>query len=85
MDNPSPVNVFTVDLEDWFQGLTSTNPQVDRPRKSRRVPAVVATDLDFEDDISILSDSIEKAQELLRSVIRECKRTGLTLNAKEQV
>ena len=23
-----PVNVFTVDLEEWFQGLTSTNPQV---------------------------------------------------------
>lgn len=23
-------NVFTVDLEDWFQGLTSTNPQVAR-------------------------------------------------------
>jgi polysaccharide deacetylase family protein (PEP-CTERM system associated) len=24
-----PVNAFTVDLEDWFQGLTSTNPRVD--------------------------------------------------------
>lgn len=27
--NPLP-NAFTVDLEDWFQGLTSTNPQVER-------------------------------------------------------
>ena len=53
------------------------------PRKSRRVPAVVATDLDFADDISLLSDSIGKAQELLHSVERECKRTGLTLNAKK--
>lgn len=26
----SPLNAFSVDLEDWFQGLTSTNPQVDR-------------------------------------------------------
>ncbi len=25
-----PMNGFTVDLEDWFQGLTSTNPQIDR-------------------------------------------------------
>lgn len=25
---PTPVNVFTVDLEEWFQGLTSTNRQV---------------------------------------------------------
>jgi polysaccharide deacetylase family protein (PEP-CTERM system associated) len=24
-----PVNAFTVDLEDWFQGLTSTNPLVE--------------------------------------------------------
>jgi len=24
------MNIFTVDLEDWFQGLTSTNPQIDR-------------------------------------------------------
>jgi polysaccharide deacetylase family protein (PEP-CTERM system associated) len=24
-----PRNAFTVDLEDWFQGLTSTNPRVD--------------------------------------------------------
>lgn len=36
-------NAFTVDLEDWFQGLTSTNPQVDRwPEfESRVVPATL--------------------------------------------
>jgi polysaccharide deacetylase family protein (PEP-CTERM system associated) len=35
------VNAFTVDLEDWFQGLTSTNPQVDKwpSFESRVVPA----------------------------------------------
>lgn len=34
-------NVFSVDLEDWFQGLTSTNPQVARwpSFESRVVPA----------------------------------------------
>ena len=34
-------NAFTVDLEDWFQGLTSTNPHVDRwpSLESRVVPA----------------------------------------------
>jgi len=25
-----PTNIFTVDLEEWFQGLTSTNPQIER-------------------------------------------------------
>ena len=37
----APPNAFTVDLEDWFQGLTSTNPQVERwpSFESRVVPA----------------------------------------------
>jgi polysaccharide deacetylase family protein (PEP-CTERM system associated) len=40
--NPLP-NAFTVDLEDWFQGLTSTNPQVERwPEFESRVE--LATD-----------------------------------------
>lgn len=40
-DAGRPLNAFTIDLEDWFQGLTSTNPQVDRwPLfESRVVPA----------------------------------------------
>ena len=34
-------NAFTVDLEEWFQGLTSTNPFVDQwpSFESRVVPA----------------------------------------------
>ena len=48
MDNPSPVNVFTVDLEDWFQGLTSTNPQVDRwPDFESRVVSATQKVLDI--------------------------------------
>ena len=43
----------------------------------------MATDLDFVEDISLLLDSTEKAQELLHSVERECKITGLTLIAKK--
>jgi polysaccharide deacetylase family protein (PEP-CTERM system associated) len=42
-DDSSPHNAFTVDLEEWFQGLTSTNPQVDQwPLfESRVVPATL--------------------------------------------
>ena len=38
-----PLNAFTVDLEDWFQGLTSTNPRIDQwPLfESRVVPATM--------------------------------------------
>lgn len=42
MERVTPLpNVFSVDLEEWFQGLTSTNPQVDRwpTFESRVVPA----------------------------------------------
>ena len=41
IDLNMPLNAFTVDLEDWFQGLTSTNPKIDQwPQfESRVVPA----------------------------------------------
>ena len=36
------------------------------PRRSRRVPPVMVTDLDFADDIALISDTAaEKARELL--------------------
>ena len=53
------------------------------PRKFRRHSKVVLTDLDFADDISLLSDEIEQAQKLLTSVERACKKVGLGINAKK--
>ena len=53
------------------------------PRKSRRYPKQVLTDLDFADDISLLSDEINQAQTLLSNVERECKKVGLGINAKK--
>ena len=53
------------------------------PRKSRRHPKVVLTDLDFADDISLLSDKIEQVQKLLTSVETACKKVGLGINAKK--
>lgn len=47
------------------------------PRRSRRHPA----NLDYADDISLLSDSIKQAQELLSRVELECAKVGLRLNA----
>ena len=58
-------------------GLTLT------PRRSRRHPAVVLTDLDYADDISLLSNHVEQAQELLSRVESECAKVGLQLNAKK--
>ena len=46
-------------------------------------PKVVLADLDFADDIALLSDEIAQAQELLLTVEKECKKVGLVLNAKK--
>jgi hypothetical protein len=53
------------------------------PRRSRRVPAVTLTDLDFADDISLLCNQIQQAQQLLLRVETECNKVGLGLNAKK--
>ena len=53
------------------------------PRTSRRHPKVTLTDLDFADDIGLLSDEIAQAQELLLSVEKECNKVGLGVNAKK--
>ena len=52
------------------------------PRRSTRHPAVTLTDLDYADDICLLSDSATQAQVLLTRVELECAEVGLRLNAK---
>ena len=54
-----------------------------QPRRSRRHPAITITDLDFADDIALLSDEIEGAQNLLRRVEEEASKTGLKANGKK--
>ena len=50
------------------------------PRKSSRHPKEVLADLDFADDMALLSDQIKQAHELLTNVETECKKVGLGLN-----
>ena len=56
-------------------GFTTT------PRRSRRVPPKMQTDLDFADDIALTSDHIKQAQQLLLDVESECKKVGLEINS----
>ena len=53
------------------------------PRRSSRFPKETLTDLDFADDIALLSDLLNQAQELLVRVQVECKKVGLGINAKK--
>ena len=40
-------------------------------------------DLDFADDIVLMSNAVKQAQELLLRVEKECKGVGLILNSKK--
>ena len=52
-------------------------------RRSRRHPPIVVTDTDFADDIALLTENIEQAQEMLSRVESETKKIGLHLNEKK--
>ena len=54
-----------------------------KPRQSRRIGPKKVTDLDFADDIALLSDTKEQAQKLLIYVEEAALKTGLHMNAKK--
>ena len=53
------------------------------PRRSRRHNPIVITDLDFADDIALISNNAAQARKLLSNVETECKKLGLIPNAKK--
>ena len=52
-------------------------------RKSSRHPAISISDLDFADDIALLSQNAEQAQQLLTQLEVEAAKVGLHLNGKK--
>ena len=52
-------------------------------RKRRRIGPQTITDLDFADDIALLSDSLNNAEELLHLVEASALKVGLGMNAKK--
>ena len=54
------------------------------PRRSRRIGAVKMFNLDFANDIALLSDHMTAAQDLLRRVQAECGETGGYLSLCKQ-
>ena len=64
----------SIDGKEEDFGLT-----IDR-RRSRRVPGKHICDLDFADDIVLLSNEIEQAKNLLHAVESECLKVGFKTN-----
>jgi hypothetical protein len=54
-----------------------------RRAASRVNPAVYLTDLDFADDIVLLSPTIAKAQKLVRNLEKAARKVGLRINQKK--
>ena len=54
--------------------------KLDKKRSRRQKPAII-TDFDFADDIELMTEEINQAQEFLHSVQNSAARTGLHLNA----
>ena len=52
-----------------------------RKRMSRRIGAEIITDLDFADDIALITETLQQGQELLSRVESSTARVGLHLNA----
>ena len=52
-------------------------------RRSRRQHPVIITDTDFADDIALISEEIEQAQEMLDRLETETQKIGLFLNEKK--
>ena len=52
-------------------------------RRSRRIGPKVVTDFDFADDIALLSEEMQQAQELLQRVETSVAKVGLKMNASK--
>lgn len=53
------------------------------PQRFGGYPVVALTDLDYEEDICLISDHVEQVQELLIRVEAKCSGVSLRLNAKK--
>ena len=54
-----------------------------QPRKSSRHPAIYVTDLDFGDDLAIVTEDVQHAQELRRALEDTAAEVGLIINCKK--
>ena len=50
-------------------------------RKSRRYPAIKTTDVDYADDLGIVSDNMSEATIILHKIENTAKEIGLNINS----
>lgn len=84
MERKRQLNAFTIDLEDWFQGLTSTNPLVERwPNFESRVVAntlrllEILRDLDVQATFFVLGYVAEVHPRLIETIAEAGHEIGV--------
>ena len=83
-DTAAPYLFFIV--LDYALRIAFLNPKLGfevQPRKSSRHPAIHFTDLDFADDLIIVTVDVQHAQELLRALEDAAVEVGLIINCKK--
>ena len=71
---------------DYALRIAFHNPKLGfevQPRKSSRHPAIHVTDLDFADDLAVVSEDAQHAQDLLRALEDAAAEVGLLINCKK--
>ena len=79
-----PINAFTIDLEDWFQGLTSTNPLVEQwPMFESRVEGATKLLLgllkehDVQATFFVLGYVADRYPDLLQTIVDQGHEIGV--------
>ena len=79
--------LFIITLDYFLRNAFSSSQEelgfTIKPRQSRRIGPKVVTDLDFADDIGLISNTTEQAQILLNEVEKAAPQVGLHTNASK--
>ena len=76
-------NFFNYVMRKTYQGRKEELEFHLQKRQSRRVLPIIVTDLDFADDLALITEQTEQAQEVLTRLEQEAGKAGLHCNAKK--
>lgn len=78
--------LFIICLDYVLRKALDQNPELGftlKEKRSRRYPAETITDVDYADDLAVLTDNIQDAMSLLHKIEEAASEIGLYINAKK--
>ena len=76
---------WTLIVSEWSYRITGhmNLDSSSKPRQSGRIEKQTITDFGFANDLALLSDTVEQAQEILLALETKAAKVGLHINAKK--